>query len=220
MNGSPSPEHHAVAELILAKGQTSEQIARTLGLSSDRVERLAREAAAELAVAAGSQGDEARALASGTPAGAQQQERQEHAEANRRTAPMFALYLAAIAAGIAAAIALGLVREADDPAAGDTVARFSMAIERKDGEAACEQLSEDTQSKLESQEKRPCEEAILTLELSGGEVVNVDVAETSAAVDLDAGGRAYLDKTPHGWRISAGGCDPLPGQPYDCELES
>ena len=117
-------------------------------------------------------------------------------------------------------MALGLVRQADDPAAGDTVERFSTAIEQKDGEAACQQLSQDTQSKLESQEQRPCEEAVLTLELSGGDVVSVDVSETSAAVDLDAGGRAYLDKTPDGWRISAAGCDPLPGQPYDCELES
>ena len=73
---------------------------------------------------------------------------------------MFVLYLTVITAGIAAAIGLGLAREADDPAAGHTVERFSTAIERKDGQSACRQLSDETQSKLESQEKRPCEEAI------------------------------------------------------------
>ena len=155
-------------------------------------------------------------LSSEHHAGERQRER---TEANRRTAPSFALYLLLIAAGIGWAIALGLAREADDPAAGDTVARFSAAIERQDGEAACDQLGEHTRSELESQRQKPCEEAILELELSGGEVSEVDVADTSAAVDLGEGGRAYLDRTSEGWRISAAGCDLLPEQPYDCELE-
>ena len=216
-NGSDlSPEQHAVVELILTKGRTHDEIARALGMRRERVERLAREAADALGVGEGSQADEAHRVATG----AAEEEQAEHAEANRRTLPMFALYLAVIASGIAAAIVLGFAREADDPAARETVARFAAAIEREDGEAACAELTDDARSNLESQEKKPCEEAILSLELSGGEVARVDVADTSAAVDLTEGDRAYLDRTPEGWRIGEAGCRPRPGEPYDCELQS
>ena len=139
-----SPEQHAVVELVLTKGRSHDEIAGALGLSPERVEQLAREAADALGVGEGSQAEEAHRVAGGAP----ERERQEHAEANRRTAPMFVLYLVVIAAGIAAAIVLGFAREADDPAAGETVARFAAAIEREDGEAACAQLTEDAQSNL------------------------------------------------------------------------
>ena len=140
--------------------------------------------------------------------------------ARRQTAPVFALYLLVIVAGIAGAIAIGLVREADDDAAGVTVERFAAAIEAKDGAGACALLTEDAVTALQSQEKKSCEDAILSLDLSGGRAVFVDVADTSAVVDLSEGDRAYLDKTPSGWRIGAAGCKPQPNRPYDCELES
>ena len=147
-------------------------------------------------------------------------ELEEHAEANRRTAPVFALYLVVIAAGIAAAVVVGFARGADDDAAGATVARFAGAIERGDGAAACRELTAGARHKLQSEEKKPCAEAILELELSGGAVTRVEAAETSAAVDLEEGDRAYLDKTASGWRIGAAGCKPIARAPYDCELES
>ncbi|MDQ3934459.1 MAG: hypothetical protein M3340_07490 [Actinomycetota bacterium] len=142
------------------------------------------------------------------------------AQVNRRTAPVFALYLVVIVAGIAAAVAIGLARGSDDGAAGETVERFARAIQSRDGAAACRELTGPARSALEEQERRPCEEAIVELELSGGEVTHVDVAETSAAVDLSEGDRSYLDDTPSGWRISAAGCKPRPNLPYECELES
>ena len=211
-----SPEQQAVVELVLARGRSPEEIAETLGLPVDRVERLAREAAERLGFGPGSQ---ARAV-QGDGEAPDERERREHAEADRRTSPMFALYLAVIVAGIAWAIAQGVIRQGDDPAPRATVERFSAAIEARDGAAACAELTEDTRSKLESQEQKPCEEAILTLELSGGEVADTEVVDTSASVELLEGDRAYLDSTPSGWRISAAGCDPRPGQPDDCELES
>jgi hypothetical protein len=99
--------------------------------------------------------------------------------------------------------------------------RFHSALEANDGQAACEQLSAETTSKLEQQEKKPCEEAILGLELpEGGTAGATGVYERSAYVSLSAGGTDFLDEGPRGWEISAAGCRPTaPDRPYECLLE-
>ena len=98
---------------------------------------------------------------------------------------------------------------------------FHAALEAGDGDAACAELNPDTASKLEQQEKNPCEEAILKLELpAGGTVVDARVYVTSAFAQRAEGGSDFLDQGPRGWMVSAAGCRPTaPGQPYDCELE-
>ena len=108
---------------------------------------------------------------------------------------------------------------ADDASA--VAKRFQTALDERDGEAACMELSEDTASRLEQQQQRPCEEAILDLELpSGGSPTEADVYVTSAAVGVTAGGTLFLDEAPGGWEVSAAGCRPsAPDLPYDCELE-
>ena len=87
---------------------------------------------------------------------------------------------------------------------------------------ACGQLSEETVSKLEQQEKKPCEQAILTLKLAkGGSAAVRRVEITSAYVRLTGGSADFLDEGPEGWRISAAGCKPgaSSDQPYECEVE-
>lgn len=134
---------------------------------------------------------------------------------------MFAAYLAVIALGIAAAIAIALARNGDAPEAGATVERFSSAIRGDDGEAACALLSPQTRKQLEEQEGARCEKAILELGLSGGAVRRVEVAETSAVASVAGDGRTFLDESPgDGWQITALGCEPLPDRPDDCEVES
>jgi hypothetical protein len=128
-------------------------------------------------------------------------------------------------ASLACLLALALVgcgtadREED---AGAVAARFHAALEHRDGQAACDQLNEQTASKLEQQEQKPCAEAILTLELpEGGTVADTRVYVTSAFTTLAEGGSDFLDEGPNGWRVSAAGCEPTaPSQPYDCELEN
>jgi hypothetical protein len=100
-----------------------------------------------------------------------------------------------------------------------TVERFHAAVERGDGEAACRELSEEAASKLEQQERSPCEQAVLTLELGGGRVIAARVFQTSASAELSEGGTDFLDDTSQGWKLTAVGCAPLPAQPYECELE-
>jgi hypothetical protein len=124
-----------------------------------------------------------------------------------------ACLLALVAAGC------GTGERADDAAA--VTERFHAALEAGDGQAACDELSEESASKLEQQEKKPCEEAILGLELpKGGTVADSRVEITSAVTTLADGDSDFLDEGPEGWKIAAAGCVPtLPDQPYDCELE-
>lgn len=99
--------------------------------------------------------------------------------------------------------------------------RFSAALERNDGGAACDELSATAASAMERQEQAPCEEAILRLDLPSGAVAAKSrVYLLSASVDLAGGGVTFLSEGPAGWRISAAGCTrSAPGRPYDCELE-
>jgi hypothetical protein len=97
---------------------------------------------------------------------------------------------------------------------------FQAALDRRDGQAACDQLSDETANKLESDEQKPCEEAILDVNLPRATGVSrARVYVTSASVKVD-GGTLFLDEAPHGWEISAAGCKPTkPDLPFDCELE-
>jgi hypothetical protein len=99
--------------------------------------------------------------------------------------------------------------------------RFHAALESGDGEAACSELGEETVSKLEGQEQKPCEKAILSVQLpKGATVADARVYETSAFAQLAQGGTDFLDEGPDGWSISAAGCEPTaPQQPYDCPVE-
>jgi hypothetical protein len=130
-------------------------------------------------------------------------------------------WVATLALLLALALAgCGAADREDD--AGAVVKRFHAALENGDGRAACDLLSEQTASGLENQEKKPCEEAILSLELpKSGTVAGTRVYVTSAFTTLAEGGSDFLDEGPDGWRVSAAGCEPTaPSQPYDCELEN
>jgi hypothetical protein len=110
-------------------------------------------------------------------------------------------------------------READAAA---VAKRFHAAVESGDGQAACKELSESTASKLEQQEKKPCEQAIVSVGLpKGATVASAGVYVTSAFAQLSEGGTDFLDEGPQGWKVSAAGCEPsAPSQPYDCPLEN
>jgi hypothetical protein len=131
----------------------------------------------------------------------------------RPGAVAFACLLALAVAGC------GAGERGDDVAA--VAERFHAALESGDGRAACDELNEETASKLEQQEKKPCEEAILGLELPKGGTVAVRRVEIrSAYAGLAEGSADFLDEGPEGWKVSAAGCrQTTPGHPYECELE-
>jgi hypothetical protein len=129
--------------------------------------------------------------------------------------------------GIATSLALACVlcacgasdREADAAAVAE---RFQTALAGGDGAAACAELNPETSKALEQQERKPCDEAILGLELpTANRVASTDVEVTSAAVSLLGGRTLFLDEAADGWEISAAGCSPrAPDLPFDCELEN
>ena len=98
--------------------------------------------------------------------------------------------------------------------------RFAVAVSQRDGAAACALLTTDARQKLESDEGKPCRDAVVDLKVTDPPVRQVEVFVTSGSARLAGGGTLFLDETTHGWRISAAGCEPTPGGlPYDCDLE-
>ena len=145
--------------------------------------------------------------------------RSDRVRANNRPVQVRAVI---VALGVCLGVAVGGCGASDRESDAAAVAeRFHAALEERDGEAACAELSRETASKLEQQEAVPCEEAVLALELPrGGAVAGREVYVRSASVDLVDGGTTFLDEGPRGWKVSAAGCaSTAPNQPYACQLE-
>jgi len=126
----------------------------------------------------------------------------------------------------AAAVALataGCGQSDDRDTVRATTQRFLAAYSADQGDTACGQLSEDTVTEVESQEKKPCAEAIGEVELQEGPIRRVEVTVTNAKVDLTGGESVFLSEESDGWRISAVGCKPQgdpKNSPMDCELQA
>jgi len=114
--------------------------------------------------------------------------------------------------------------QSDDRAAVRRVTeRFLAAYDAKQGAVACGVLSSDTRKSLESEDSKPCPQAIGSISVSGGPVLKVQVAVTSAKVDLASGESFFLSDERSGWRIAAIACRPTSkptATPFDCELEA
>ncbi len=125
--------------------------------------------------------------------------------------------LALVVAGLCASCG------ASDSARDATAAaqRFQTALEARDGQAACAELGDETVRGLEQQQRAPCEQAILAIQLpAGGSARRASVYVTSASVAVDRGGTLFLNEAADGWEISAAGCRPTaPELPLDCALE-
>jgi hypothetical protein len=126
--------------------------------------------------------------------------------------------------GLAAAALLlaGCGPSADRATARAVTERFFSALGSGDGARACAELSQDTRSKLESQEQKPCREAITSLGLKGAPIAHVDIDIVKAFVRFSNGDAAFLDEGKQGWELSAVGCkrQGTPNEhPYDCDVE-
>src|SRR5215218_9798055 len=102
--------------------------------------------------------------------------------------------------------ASGCGRSEDEATVRTVAGGFLDAVESGDGDQACADLSPTTRGELESQEQRPCREAVTELELEGGSVARVQVYLLNAMVEFSSGEAAFLDQGKEGWRLSAVGC--------------
>jgi hypothetical protein len=127
-----------------------------------------------------------------------------------------------LAIALAGVLLSGCAPAGDQAKARAVTDRFFSALGAGDGQQACAELSQDTRSKLESQEQKPCREAITGLGLEGAPIARVDVEIVKAMVELTNGDAAFLDQGKEGWELSAVGCKQQgrpTEHPYDCDIE-
>jgi uncharacterized lipoprotein NlpE involved in copper resistance len=129
----------------------------------------------------------------------------------------------AVPAVLAVLVLAGCGQSDDRATVRSVTERFLAAYDAKQGTAACALLASDTRKQLESDQGKPCPGSVGSLQVSGGPVLHVTVALTSAKVDLASGETFFLSEEASGWRISALGCrsTTTPAQtPFDCELQA
>jgi hypothetical protein len=119
---------------------------------------------------------------------------------------------------LALAIALaGCGTGADRTQVRTAAERFSAAVQRSDGAAACAQLTPDLRAQIaKDQSERTCAKAVTKLSLHAGRLLDVRVYATSGRARLAGGDTLFLGDTKDGWRIEAVGCHPRSHAPYDC----
>lgn len=106
----------------------------------------------------------------------------------------------------------------NDDAATQAAERLHASLRADDGAAACELLSDDAQESLAS-EGSSCEVAVMEAGLPDtGRVVEVKVYGTAAQVRYDED-VVFLGEFPDGWKVTAAGCSPQAGAPYDCQVQ-
>jgi hypothetical protein len=117
--------------------------------------------------------------------------------------------LALVTAGCAAA-------RSDDAA--DVARSWFAAIRAGDGQAACDLLAPEAARTVESGGE-PCANALLALDLPVGSVREVQVWGEAAQVRAGED-TLFLTNLAAGWRVTAAGCAPRTGRPYDCDVEA
>lgn len=128
---------------------------------------------------------------------------------------MVRLVAAVIVAGGAAG---GCAVSADGKGVRAAAAEFFAAVQHGDGERACATLVPEAARSLESGGSS-CAEEIGKLGLDGGDIANVQVWGDSAQVAVGTD-MVFLTRWGSGWKVSAAGCTPRTGRPYQCEVEA
>jgi hypothetical protein len=119
----------------------------------------------------------------------------------------------------AAAVALaGCGTAGDRERATAVTERFYAAVEQRDGDTACAQLSRPLRAQLvEDEAGSTCARAVLQVAPQAPRAARTRVYATSALVELAGGAAVFLGETRDGWKIDAFGCRPRGGGPFDCE---
>ncbi len=105
---------------------------------------------------------------------------------------------------------------AAEPAVTAVADQFAWTLAQHDGNAACAMLTDDARRSTETF-GRSCAAELATLP-DPGAVEQVEVWSDAAQVRFD-GDTLFLLHFPDGWRVSAAGCTPREGAPYDCEVQ-
>ncbi|ALC18845.1 hypothetical protein ACH46N_06095 [Streptomyces pristinaespiralis] len=124
----------------------------------------------------------------------------------------------AVAALIVTTSACGSLDERRDDVTAE-VTGFEQALGAEQFARVCAALAPETLEELEQSARSSCEEAIGEEDLTeAGAVRRVDVYGDQARVVLDQD-TLFLSHFPTGWKVTAAGCTPREGRPYQCELK-
>lgn len=118
------------------------------------------------------------------------------------------------------ALATGCSSVGPDPAEADSAAqRFHKALATSEPTAACELLAPGTLKEVEQSAHTSCPRALASAGLPPATTVTMtDVYGTNARVVLD-GDTVFLARFGTQWKVTAAGCKPRTGLPYDCNVK-
>ena len=126
--------------------------------------------------------------------------------------------LALAMTGVATVLTSGCATQtasAPDEVAG----QFAHALFVENGRDACSLLAPDTRSQLVQAAGEPCASAIIEEELPEPGPVEKSSSFGTMAEITYAADTMFLTEFPGGWKVMAAGCAPVPGHPYDCQLQ-
>lgn len=116
------------------------------------------------------------------------------------------------------AVSLTGCTQPTDPA-GSVAGRFESAIAGSDWGAACVVLAPETKAELEQSSGKSCPAALEEEDLPDpGSRRAASVFGTAAQIRF-ARDTLFLARFRTGWKLTAAGCSPVPGHPYDCQLQ-
>ena len=124
---------------------------------------------------------------------------------------------ASIALVLLAVLASGCASN-HDRAVSVVAEQLHAAIDREDGSAACDLLSDSVQEELQDSGGTSCEVAILEAGISpDGRITRVEVFGTAAQVRYDDD-VVFLADFPDGWKVIGAACERQATEPYDCKV--
>ena len=118
------------------------------------------------------------------------------------------------------ALATGCSSAGPDPAQADLAAqRLHQALTSGEPAAACGLLAPATLKEVEQSAHTPCAQALADAGIPDATAVTTtDVYGTNARVVLN-GDTVFLARFGAQWKVTAAGCKPRPGLPYDCDVK-
>lgn len=98
-------------------------------------------------------------------------------------------------------------------------AGFYRTVEAGDWSAACAWLAPQTRTELEQSAGTACPEALADEYLPQPGAVGSSVAYGTMTLVRFAHDTVFVARFQSGWKVMAAGCSPVPGHPYECELQ-
>lgn len=105
-------------------------------------------------------------------------------------------------------------------AARDAAETFERAWETRDGARVCALLASAVREEVESTTDEPCAAGVLSEDLPPAAATRHaevwgDAAQVRTGTDV-----VFLSHYDRGWQVTAAGCSPRAGRPYDCILQA